>query len=90
VGLYVDRRVSLGRGAEIAGISKPEFLDALGERRLSIMMWGIWRRTFRQLLAIWGELPEEWTETETGLTLGVVESLLWQFEENSDKFWTNR
>jgi predicted HTH domain antitoxin len=36
VGLYVDRRVSLGRGAEIAGISKPEFLDALGERRIPV------------------------------------------------------
>jgi predicted HTH domain antitoxin len=36
VGLYVDRRVTLGRGAEIAAISKPAFLDALGERRIPI------------------------------------------------------
>jgi predicted HTH domain antitoxin len=36
IGLYVDHRVTLGRGAEIAGISKPAFLDALGERRIPI------------------------------------------------------
>jgi predicted HTH domain antitoxin len=36
IGLYVDRRVTLGRGAEIAGISKPAFLDALGERKVPV------------------------------------------------------
>jgi predicted HTH domain antitoxin len=36
IGLFVDRRVSLGRGAEIAGISKPAFLDELGKRRIPI------------------------------------------------------
>ena len=36
IGLYVDQRVTLGRGAEIAGISKPAFLDALGKRRIPI------------------------------------------------------
>jgi predicted HTH domain antitoxin len=36
IGLYVDRRVTLGRAAEIAGISKPAFLDALGQRRIPI------------------------------------------------------
>jgi predicted HTH domain antitoxin len=36
IGLFVDRRVSLGRGAEIAGISKPAFLDALGQRQIPI------------------------------------------------------
>jgi predicted HTH domain antitoxin len=36
LGLYVDHRVTLGRGAEIAGISKPAFLDALGECRIPI------------------------------------------------------
>jgi predicted HTH domain antitoxin len=36
IGLYVDRRVTLGRGAEIADISKSAFLDALGTRRIPI------------------------------------------------------
>lgn len=36
IGLFVDRRVTLGRGAEIAGISKPAFLDALGRRQIPI------------------------------------------------------
>ncbi|MDB6037043.1 MAG: hypothetical protein JWM99_884 [Verrucomicrobiales bacterium] len=36
LGLYLDRRVTLGRGAEIAGISKPAFLDALGKSRIPI------------------------------------------------------
>jgi predicted HTH domain antitoxin len=34
VGLYADRRVSLGRAARIAGISQPEFLRELGRRRV--------------------------------------------------------
>lgn len=36
IGLYVDRRVSLGRGAEVARISKPAFIDALGRRRIPV------------------------------------------------------
>lgn len=36
IGLYVDRRVSLGRGAAICGISTPEFLNALGARRIPV------------------------------------------------------
>jgi predicted HTH domain antitoxin len=36
IGLFVDRRVTLGRGAEIAGISKPVFLDELGKRKIPI------------------------------------------------------
>jgi len=36
IGLFLDKRVTLGRGAEIAGISKPAFLDALGERRVPV------------------------------------------------------
>jgi predicted HTH domain antitoxin len=36
IGLFVDRRVTLGRGAEIAKISKPAFLDALGSRQIPI------------------------------------------------------
>ena len=36
IGLYAGRRVSLGRGAEIARIPKPEFLDELGQRQISI------------------------------------------------------
>ena len=36
IGLYVDQRVTLGRAAEIAGTSKPAFLDVLGKRRIPI------------------------------------------------------
>jgi predicted HTH domain antitoxin len=36
IGLFVDRRVTLGRGAEIAGVSKPAFLDVLGQRQVPI------------------------------------------------------
>jgi predicted HTH domain antitoxin len=36
IGLFIDRRVTLGRGAEIARISKPAFLDALGQRQIPI------------------------------------------------------
>lgn len=36
IGLFIDRRVTLGRGAEIAGLSKPAFLDALGERQIPV------------------------------------------------------
>jgi len=36
IGLYVDRRVSTGQAAAIAGLSVPEFLDLLGSRGVSI------------------------------------------------------
>lgn len=36
LGLYVDDRVTLGRAAEIANVSKPAFLDELGKRRIPI------------------------------------------------------
>jgi predicted HTH domain antitoxin len=36
VGLYADRRVTLGRGAHIAGISQPEFQRDLGRRRVPV------------------------------------------------------
>jgi predicted HTH domain antitoxin len=32
IGLYVDRRVSSGKAAAIAGLSVPAFLDLLGSR----------------------------------------------------------
>jgi len=34
VGLYADRRVTLGRAARIAGISQPEMMRELGRRRV--------------------------------------------------------
>ena len=34
VGLYADRRVTLGRAARIAGISQTEFQRELGRRRV--------------------------------------------------------
>ena len=36
IGLYVDRRVTMGRGAEIARLSKPAFLDELGRRQIPV------------------------------------------------------
>ena len=36
IGLYKREQVSLGRAAEISGLSSPEFLDELGRRRIPI------------------------------------------------------
>jgi predicted HTH domain antitoxin len=36
IGPYKREQVSLGRAAEIAGISSPEFLQELGRRRIPI------------------------------------------------------
>ena len=36
IGLYKREQVSLGRAAEIAGVSSPKFLDELGRRRIPI------------------------------------------------------
>jgi predicted HTH domain antitoxin len=36
IGLYKREQVSLGRAAEIAGVSSPEFLSELGRRRIPI------------------------------------------------------
>jgi predicted HTH domain antitoxin len=36
LGLYMDEQVSSGRAAEIAGMSRPQFLDELGKRRVPI------------------------------------------------------
>lgn len=34
VGLFLDGRMTLGRAAGLAGLSKPAFLDELGRRRI--------------------------------------------------------
>lgn len=36
IGLFVDRRVTLGKGAELVGISKSAFMSELGKRRIPI------------------------------------------------------
>lgn len=36
VGLFVDKEVTLGQGAAIAGCSTPQFLAELGKRRIPI------------------------------------------------------
>lgn len=36
LGLFVDQRVTLGRAAEVAGLSQSEFLQELGRRRISV------------------------------------------------------
>lgn len=35
----------------------------------------------------WKEMPDDWTEVETGLTLEGLEKLLWRFAKNSRTFW---
>ena len=39
------------------------------------------------LQAIWEELPDEWTEIESGLSLAGIGSLLWKFDREADTFW---
>lgn len=36
LGLFLDRRVTLGQGALVAGLSQSEFLQELGKRRIPI------------------------------------------------------
>jgi len=36
LGLFLDRRVTLGQGALVAGLSQSEFLRELGKRRIPI------------------------------------------------------
>lgn len=36
LGLYADRKATLGQAARLAGLSRPAFLDALGQRQLPI------------------------------------------------------
>ena len=36
LGLFLDHRVGLGRGAAIAGLSQSEFLHELGKRRIPV------------------------------------------------------
>ncbi len=36
VGMFIDHRVTLGQGAEIAGLSRSEFLHELGQRRIPV------------------------------------------------------
>jgi len=45
------------------------------------------RSAMLQLPTIWKELPGDWTEVTSGITLGEVESLLWKFDRETDIFW---
>jgi len=36
LGMFLDRRVTLGQGAAIAGLSQSEFLHELGQRRIPV------------------------------------------------------
>lgn len=36
LGLFIDRKVTLGRAARIAAMSKPAFLDELGKRKIPV------------------------------------------------------
>lgn len=36
LGLYVDHKATLGQAARLAGLSRPAFLDVLGQRKISI------------------------------------------------------
>lgn len=46
------------------------------------------RAALSHLPAIWKEMPEEWTEVDSGLSFSFVESLLWKFDREADTFWT--
>ena len=46
------------------------------------------RAALGNLQPIWNEMPEEWTEVESGLSLALMESLLWKFDREADTFWT--
>jgi hypothetical protein len=45
------------------------------------------RSALAQLPAIWQELPGDWVEVDSGLTLAFIESLLWKFDREADTFW---
>jgi hypothetical protein len=45
------------------------------------------RAALGHLPAIWRKMPEEWTEVESGISLAAIESLLWRFERDADRFW---
>jgi predicted HTH domain antitoxin len=54
IGLYKRQAVSLGRAAEIAGISSVELLSEMGRRRIPIN-YGV--DELRQDVAVLGKLP---------------------------------
>jgi len=47
------------------------------------------RAALGQLQTVWGELPMDWTEVDSGLTLADVESLLWKFDREDATFWSH-
>lgn len=47
------------------------------------------RIALEDLGTIWGELPVEWTEIESGLSFAEVESLLWKFDREAAIFWSH-
>jgi hypothetical protein len=57
----------------------PQFCSRLGAE---------FRSAISHLGRIWSELPEDWIETPSGISLSQIESLLWRFETNADTFWT--
>ena len=36
LGMYIDQRVTLGQGAQVAGLSQSEFLHELGRRQIPV------------------------------------------------------
>jgi hypothetical protein len=50
-------------------------------------MTDLMRAALADLHQDWADMPPEWTEIETGLTLDTVTKLLWRFERNHGKFW---
>jgi len=36
VGMFIDHRVTMGQGAEIAGLSQSQFLHELGQRQIPV------------------------------------------------------
>jgi hypothetical protein len=47
----------------------------------------VMNRVLQDIAGYWWEMPEEWTEVETSLTLDSVQRILSRFQQNADIFW---
>ena len=50
-------------------------------------MESLMRAALQELENWWAEMPHEWTDTPTGVTLETVQKMLWRFDAESAKFW---
>ena len=50
-------------------------------------MTTLMRNALSELPKWWNEMPAEWTEVDTGLSLNQITSLLWRFQDKPSIFW---